>query len=284
MRDKALEAGRTRPTVQQTDSIARGWKRWWPIFEAQWKTVNERLIALASIEPGQRVLDLATGIGEPALTIAAQVKPKGSVVATEQAPQMLALARERKGGLGLNNVDFLLTDPETPNLPHGIFDAIVCRWGLTFLLDLRQALARYRELLKPVGRFAAAVWGRPAQVPFMSIPFSVAQEILHVPAPAPETPSVFGLTPQLLVEAMATAGFREIASESMVVPMVFASRREFAAHLRDVSAPLVAALEAAPARKQTAFWKRVDELLTPFLQSDGTLLLPNTTYFVAGHR
>ncbi len=284
MKDKALDAGRTRAASQQTDSIARGWKRWWPIFEAQWKTVNERLISLARIEPGERVLDLATGIGEPALTIAAQVGPKGSVVATEQAPQLLALARERKGGLGLDNVDFLLTDPETPNLPRGIFDAIVCRWGLAFLLDPRQALARYRDLLKPIGHLAAAVWGKPAQVPFMSIPSSAAQEVLHLPSPAPETPSVFGLTPQALVEAMAVAGFREIASESMVVPMVFASRREFAAHLRDVSAPLAAALAAAPGKKRSAFWKRVDELLTPFVQPDGTLLLPNTTVFVAGHR
>ncbi len=284
MRDKALEAGRTRPATQQVDPIARGWKRWWPVFEAQWKTVNEHLISLAAIGPGQRVLDLATGIGEPALTIAAQVRPKGSVVATEQAPQMLALARERKSGLGLANVDFLLTDPETPNLPRGIFDVIVCRWGLAFLLDLRQAFVRYREILKPIGRFAAAVWGKPAQVPFMSIPFVAAQEVLHVPAPAPETPSVFGLTPQVLVETMATAGFKEITSDSIVVPLVFASRREFAAHLRDVSAPLAAALAAASARKQTTFWKRVDELLMPFQQPDGTLLLPNTTSFVAGRR
>src|SRR5512140_428456 len=125
MRDRGLEAGHRKTSVHPGESIARGWKRWWPIFEAQWKLVNERLISLAGIEPGQRVLDLATGIGEPALTIAGHVAPKGSVVATEQTPQMLALARERKAGLGLNNVDFLLTDPETPNLPPGIFDAVV---------------------------------------------------------------------------------------------------------------------------------------------------------------
>ena len=58
-------------------------------------------VELADIKAGQLVLDVATGIGEPAVTAARKVGPTGKVVATDQAPLMLAIARERAAELGL---------------------------------------------------------------------------------------------------------------------------------------------------------------------------------------
>ncbi|MGC2491929.1 SAM-dependent methyltransferase, partial [Candidatus Binatus sp.] len=84
---------------------AEGWKRWWPTFERAAQTVNDRLVELAGVRAGNRVLDIATGSGEPALTAARAVGQSGRVVAVDMSPGMLAIARERIDAAGLTNVD-----------------------------------------------------------------------------------------------------------------------------------------------------------------------------------
>jgi enediyne biosynthesis protein CalE5 len=101
---------------QEWDTVAAGWRAWWPTFERSLQVLNDHLIALAHIEAGQRVLDIATGIGEPAVTAARRVGPTGQVVAIDQSPQMLAIARERAAALGLQNVQFRELDAERLHL------------------------------------------------------------------------------------------------------------------------------------------------------------------------
>jgi cyclopropane fatty-acyl-phospholipid synthase-like methyltransferase len=55
---------------QSWDSAALGWKEWWQTLEVAAQKVSDKLIELAEIKPGQKVLDIATGIGEPAVTAA----------------------------------------------------------------------------------------------------------------------------------------------------------------------------------------------------------------------
>lgn len=140
---------------------ASGWKQHWSLWERAAQHVSVRLLDLAHIDVGHRVLDLATGLGEPALTAARRVGPTGRVVATDLSPQMLALAREKACALGLQNIEFREMDAEAPDLPLSTFQAILCRWGLMFLPQLTTALSQLRQLLVPGGWFAAAVWGPP---------------------------------------------------------------------------------------------------------------------------
>src|ERR1700722_16786400 len=89
------------------DDSAEGWKQWWPTFERAAQVVNDRLVALANVRAGNRVLDIATGSGEPALTAARAVGPSGRVVAVDMSPGMLAIARERIDAAGLAQVETL---------------------------------------------------------------------------------------------------------------------------------------------------------------------------------
>src|SRR6266446_1276001 len=95
------------------DAAAAGWKKWWPLFERSAQHVSDRLVELAGVGIGARVLDIATGNGEPALTAARRVAPNGRVIATDQSAGMLAIARERAAALGVTNVEFRETDGET---------------------------------------------------------------------------------------------------------------------------------------------------------------------------
>ena len=88
------------------------------------------------------VLDIATGIGEPAITAANRVGQNGHVLATDISPQMLSVAKQRAISLGLQNViEFKDGDIETIELPSSMFDAVLCRWGLMFLPDLKAGLS-----------------------------------------------------------------------------------------------------------------------------------------------
>lgn len=80
--------------LKSWNSVAAGWKKWWKTWEKGVQTLSDKLVELAEIKPGQRVLDIATGIGEPAVTAARIVGDKGLVVATDLSPEMLAIGRE----------------------------------------------------------------------------------------------------------------------------------------------------------------------------------------------
>ena len=80
---------------QSWDSVANNWQKWWKTIERGAEKVSRRLIELAEVKPGSRVLDSATGIGEPAITAANRVGSNGHVLATDISPQMLSVAKQK---------------------------------------------------------------------------------------------------------------------------------------------------------------------------------------------
>ena len=91
---------------------APGWRRWYDVLEAELggQVVSKKLVEVAGLKPGDAVLDVATGYGEPALTAARAVRPRGHGVATDIAPDLLAFGRERASFAGLDNVEFRESD------------------------------------------------------------------------------------------------------------------------------------------------------------------------------
>src|ERR1700730_12106224 len=133
------------------DVAAAGWKKWWPVFERAAQHVSDRLVELAGIDEGARVLAIATGNGEPALTAARRVGASGRVIATDQSAGMLAIARDRAAALGAVKVEFREIDGEALTIPERDFDAIVCRWGLMFMPDVKGALREIYQRLRAGG-------------------------------------------------------------------------------------------------------------------------------------
>lgn len=80
---------------QSWDRVANNWQKWWKTIERGAEKGSRRLIELAEIKPGSKVLGIATGIGEPAITSANQVGNSGNVLATDISSQMLSLAIQR---------------------------------------------------------------------------------------------------------------------------------------------------------------------------------------------
>ena len=141
-------------------------------------------MTLAKIKQGDKVLDLATGIGEPAVTVAKVVGSQGHILAVDISSQMLTIARERAASLGLQGViEFKESDIESLNLPPLSFDAVLCRWGLMFLPNLDGALTNIFNTLKNGGRIATAVWSLQSKVPAIGFPMSIIMRELDVSNP-----------------------------------------------------------------------------------------------------
>jgi len=123
---------------------------------------NQRLIAAAAITPGMRVLDLATGAGEPAISIALRVGDGGFVAGTDLVVEMMEGARRRAAALGLAQLRFAVADMEALPYAAASFDAATCRFGIMFPADPVAAAAEARRVLRPGARAAFLVHG-PAE-------------------------------------------------------------------------------------------------------------------------
>jgi ubiquinone/menaquinone biosynthesis C-methylase UbiE len=145
---KALWAGRS-----------AAYDRWADAQASFAEGFNVPLLDAAGVAANDRVLDLAAGAGEPALSAARRVGPGGHVVASDLSPSMLAGAVRRADTQDQRNVSFVVAD--MVSLPFGpaIFDAVTCRFGLMFVPDVPCALDGVRRLLRPGGRAAFLVWG-----------------------------------------------------------------------------------------------------------------------------
>jgi SAM-dependent methyltransferase len=270
---------------EQWSNVAQGWRRRWAAFEQGAQPLSDRMMDLAHVAPGQRVLDVATGIGEPAMTAARQVGPSGSVVAIDQAPQMLAVARERMQAAGIRIVEFVEGDAEAVTLPLDSFDAVVCRWGLMFFHDPVGALTRFRNSLVPRGWLAVAIWGPPERVPMISLPFSVLSRMPGQPPSLKSGPSPFALSePTRLEQVLRAAGFTHVQCEPFTVTFEFASVDELLAHLAEVSAPLRTIMATAGPQYQAEFWKKLADAAVPFTAADGMIRLSNECLVAAGQR
>jgi len=203
------------------DSVAAGLQEWWKTFENAAQKVSDHLVELAKINPNSRVLDIATGIGEPAITAARKIRignGRGHVLATNMSPQMLSIAKQRASSLGLQDViEFREGDAETISLPASTFDAVLCRWGLMFLPDLKAGLSNIYRSLVDGGRLAAAVWASPEKVPFGSVVINTVSRETNIPLPSGKgIPGPFSLSDErVLKDALLESGFKDVATESM---------------------------------------------------------------------
>lgn len=196
-----------------------------------------RLLELARIRPGHRVLDIASGTGEPGLEAARVVGPSGSVLLTDLSSEMLAVAREKAQAEGIENVDYRVLDAERLDLERGSFDAALCSSALSLMAKPVACLRGAHDALKRDGRIAVSVAGRLSANPYFTTAARVMRRYLSLPTSDPAGPGPFSLAdPDHLLSVMLEAGFREPHVEMLEHPnMVFASGREYWDYVRQFS-------------------------------------------------
>jgi ubiquinone/menaquinone biosynthesis C-methylase UbiE len=219
-----LDSGQIRETQRGNWTVAAtGWRQRHDQMRESSLPITERLIAAAHIVPGIRVLDLASGVGEPSLTIAETVKPGGYVLGLDITAAMLEAARDFAREQGLDNVEYRVIATETDlGVEPGSFDAATCRWGLMFMPDPVAALRAIKDALRPGGRVAFSTWGPPERVPFMNFASDIVRRHVALPPPPPG-PNQFSLpTTAKLIEILTQAGFKDPTAEPVELAMMSA--------------------------------------------------------------
>ncbi|QFG22950.1 class I SAM-dependent methyltransferase [Actinomadura sp. WMMB 499] len=267
------------------DAVSPGWERTLATFERGAATVTRRLLELGGVRPGHTVLDVATGLGEPALSAARAVGASGRVLGVDISPRMLEAARRRAAGLG--NVEFAVADAESLDLAPGSFDVVLSRWGLMFAVEHAGLFRSLARLLRPGGVLAAAVWGAPARVPMMALGHAVVRERLRLPPPPPGTPGPFSMAePGPLAAQVRRAGFVEVSVTEHEVPFRVATPDGYAEFARAVMPPgvLRAVRETFGSADDPGTWAAVAAAAERHRSGDGALLLPSTALLLRAVR
>ena len=221
MSQTTFDPGKYKETTrEQWQEAAEAWHRHAPTLNAWLGPATERMLDLAGVGPGQRVLDVAAGAGEQTLAIARRVGPGGSVLATDLSPRILEHAAAEAQLAGLANVTTRAMDGENLDLPDGSFDVVVSRVGLIYFPDQHRALSEMRRVLAPGGRVAAIVYSTAERNGFFSAPVSIIRRRANLGPPLPGQPGPFSLgAPGVLQTAYERAGFRDVAVEIVPAPL-----------------------------------------------------------------
>jgi len=265
------------------DSAAVGWMEWSEFNDRADRHVSERLVELAGVRPGSRVLDVAAGYGEPALTAARRAGGEGRVVATDISAEMLAFARERAAAAGLDNLEFVQSDAAGLDFPSASFDAAVSRWGIIFEPDAEAAAARIRGFLEPGARIAIASWGEADQVPFLSLPMRTTRERLGLPAPPAGTPGPLSRpTPAAIGGLLEGGGFSDVTVERAEVTFEFDSPQHFTVYVRAIAAPIRAMIEQHAGEAQDEAWEAITQAAADTAGGSGPVTLTNAVLLASG--
>jgi SAM-dependent methyltransferase len=267
------------------DAAAAGWKKWWPVFERSAQHVSDRLVELAGVGAGSRVLDVATGNGEPGLTAARRAGAGGRVIATDQSAGMLAIARERAAALGIANVEFRQTDGEALAIAERDFDAIVCRWGLMFMPDVKGALRAMHQRLRIGGRLATSVWATADKVPMIGIGAEAVRRIAGLPPPPADALGPLRLADESFMRtALAEAGFKDVTVERIPVTFELESAADFMQFRSDVSAQFRMLLDRQPADIRAKIVAAVTDEARAYADASGRVSTVNETICYAATR
>ena len=261
--------------------LSAGWEKWDAVIMDQLGPVGTAMIESFDIADDQQHLDIAAGTGEPGLTVA-RLAPRGHVVLTDLAPEMLDIATRRASAQGITNFETRVCSAD--DLPFGdaMFDSISVRFGYMFFPDVGKATAEFVRVLKPGGRLCSSVWVKPEANPWTSIAMqAIAAEA--PPAPSdPDRPNMFRCAAPGYVSALyEAAGLGDIAEREVAVELVTQSPAEYWEMISEHVSLAVAALQQVdePARERIA--QAVIARVAAY-QHDGKVRVPGLACCIAG--
>lgn len=250
--------------------------------------MSRRLINMAEIKPASKVLDIATGIGEPAITVARCVGTRGHVLDIDISLQMLSITRQRAVSENLEKIiDFKEGDAATMDLPESNFDAALCRLGLMFLDDLDSGLSNIHKSLVNGGRFAASVWATSEKVPQLALAMDTVRKELNIQLLSPSgTPGPFNLADEdVLKNSFISCGFKDIRIERINVAFEFDTAEVYTHFTKDIAAPVLAMLADQTLDRREKIWKVVTEAAAKHLKNNkDSIVIDNEAIYIVGKK
>jgi SAM-dependent methyltransferase len=261
--------------------VSGGWEARAEALRRTTMPVSAWMVEAIAPQPGHTVLELAAGPGDTGFLAAELIQPGGTLICSDFAPEMLAVAQRRAEALGITNVRFRQIDAESAiDQPAASLDGVLCRWGYMLMLDPEQALRETRRVLRPGGRVALAAWTGPEQNPWMEAPWAelarrglVGEDDPHAPG-GPFTWAREGV----IADRLEAAGFVEHTIEPLEFPMRYAGADDWWDRGRDMSKRLTGATDALDRDTLADVRASLARTAERWTLEDGSLAVPACTW------
>lgn len=203
-----------------------GWDKASGYYEAYWQKqlfpAQQKLLQLANIKSGDKIIDIACGTGLVSFPAAEHTGEKGFVMANDISDKMVetgtAIAKEKN----LSNIGFQRMDAEELDVEDNSYDIALCALGLMYFPDPLKAIKEMYRLLKPGGHAVAAVWGQRKNCGWADV-----FEIVDRRVASEVCPMFFNLGNEgALQQYMSAGGFKNISIERINTVLNYSSGEE----------------------------------------------------------
>ena len=274
---------RDQEVINRWSGSAPYWEKHREIIRHMFGPITEAVVEEGQIGSGQSVLDIATGPGEPALTIASLIGPQGKVFGVDPIPEMVAAARREASRLELRNVQFDVASADHLPFPANTFDAVVSRFGVMFFPSPLDAVREMLRVLKPGQKLVLAVWHFAERNPFHCSLSRVVDRYVDSPPPEPDALDTFrfaapGKLREILNEAAVTAPTERLLQFTIDVPM---SVEDYWALRLEMSAKLREKISMLPQEQMTELTRQALESIREY-STDRGIRFPAEVLIVSG--
>jgi len=259
-----LEAA-SRASRQLWDAMATGWDQRHAYFEETARPVVDVMLERLAPRKGDVVVELAAGTGMVGFAASPLVGPGGRVVVSDFAPAMVDVATRLASSLGLENVECRVLDAERLDLPDQCADGVLCRWGYMLMPNVPAALRETRRVLRPGGRLSCAVFGAPAENPWVTLPMRVLHERGHVGPPQAGMPGILALADRGRFGGLLTeAGFTDVRFDNVAFSWRFGSMDDYWGLLTDAAGPIATVITGLDDVEQRSVRDELSALVAPY--------------------
>lgn len=253
------------------DAAATGWDQHTPALHAWLRRTTDAMIAMAGVQLGSRVLDVAAGAGDQTLDLAERVGRAGGVVAVDLSPALVTLGERRARRAGFEQVQWRVGDGEALPVEPASFDAVVSRLGLMLFPDPLQGLREMHRALRPGGRVCTVVFSTPQRNPCITALTATALRHAGLPGRDPFAPgSLFSLgRPGQLDALFLEAGFQDVATTAMDAVFHMPTVDDYLAFVRSSASPVLQILAGLGEGAAQAAWHDIRQQLLAFETATG---------------
>ena len=265
------------------NKFSGGWKKWDAFNMNFLKSMGNALIKALDIKSNDVVLDIASGTGEPSLSIASIVT-NGEVYATDLSDEMLHIARTYADERGINNIEFKVADVSDLPFKDNFFDKVCCRLGFMFFPDMQVAANEMFRVCKGNGKVATSVWGAPENNEWITLMSEVISNYIEMPQPPPGMPGIFRCAkPGLIKTLFGNAGFKNVKEEIISDKTDYGSAEQYWQFMTDIAAPVVSALSKADKATRQKIKDEVFEACNKML-TNGKLIIEYSAIIISGEK
>lgn len=281
-----MEAQLEQIREQQKDSwnkFSPGWKKWDTLIMEFLQPIGDEMIKLINPKENETVLDVATGTGQPGISIAAKIG-NGKIIFTDLAAGMLEIAKENARKAGIPNFEIQVCDVSELPFADNSFDIISCRLGFMFFPDMQMAAKELTRVLKPGGRITTSVWSGPEKNFWITAIGGTINKNMEITAPPEGAPGMFRCAkPGFIATIFKEAGLKNISESEVLGVLNCGTNETYWSMMTEIAAPFVAALSKADDSMRAKIKKEVSELINERFP-DGNVSIPSSAFVIYGEK